>query len=167
VKFSDYTGFPGKLMDGRVKTLHPKVHVGILGRVTSTAPFMKEHGIEENWLWLWFKPISFEATIERPRLRSFQWRLKTSTSAALLWFALRAKNHKRRSYRCIHQQKALTVYFASLKRMAAFTYDQRFWFLPYKPSSTHSHLRRRDCQLSRQKKSKRAARFRSLHSICN
>ena len=28
---SDYTGFP-EIMDGRVKTLHPKVHGGILGR---------------------------------------------------------------------------------------------------------------------------------------
>jgi phosphoribosylaminoimidazolecarboxamide formyltransferase/IMP cyclohydrolase len=28
---SDYTGHP-EIMDGRVKTLHPKVHGGILGR---------------------------------------------------------------------------------------------------------------------------------------
>lgn len=28
---SDYTGFP-EMMDGRVKTLHPKIHGGILGR---------------------------------------------------------------------------------------------------------------------------------------
>ena len=28
---SDYTGFP-EIMDGRVKTLHPKVHGGLLGR---------------------------------------------------------------------------------------------------------------------------------------
>ena len=27
----DYTGFP-EMLDGRVKTLHPKVHGGILGR---------------------------------------------------------------------------------------------------------------------------------------
>ena len=27
---ADYTGFP-ELMDGRVKTLHPKIHGGILG----------------------------------------------------------------------------------------------------------------------------------------
>ena len=27
---SDYTGFP-EMLDGRVKTLHPKVHGGILG----------------------------------------------------------------------------------------------------------------------------------------
>ena len=28
---SDYTGFP-EIMDGRVKTLHPKIHGGLLGR---------------------------------------------------------------------------------------------------------------------------------------
>ncbi|MEI7795765.1 MAG: bifunctional phosphoribosylaminoimidazolecarboxamide formyltransferase/IMP cyclohydrolase [Methylococcaceae bacterium] len=31
MEVSDYTGFP-EMMDGRVKTLHPKVHGGILGR---------------------------------------------------------------------------------------------------------------------------------------
>jgi phosphoribosylaminoimidazolecarboxamide formyltransferase/IMP cyclohydrolase len=30
VEVSEYTGFP-EMMDGRVKTLHPKVHGGILG----------------------------------------------------------------------------------------------------------------------------------------
>jgi len=30
IDVSDYTGFP-EMMDGRVKTLHPKVHGGILG----------------------------------------------------------------------------------------------------------------------------------------
>ena len=28
---SDYTGFP-EMLDGRVKTLHPKIHAGILAR---------------------------------------------------------------------------------------------------------------------------------------
>lgn len=28
---ADYTGFP-EMMDGRLKTLHPKIHGGILGR---------------------------------------------------------------------------------------------------------------------------------------
>jgi len=31
IEVSDYTGFP-EMMDGRVKTLHPKIHAGILGR---------------------------------------------------------------------------------------------------------------------------------------
>jgi len=31
IEVSDYTGFP-EMLDGRVKTLHPLVHGGILGR---------------------------------------------------------------------------------------------------------------------------------------
>tara|TARA_R110001592_G_scaffold363352_1_gene684735 strand:- start:1000 stop:2574 length:1575 start_codon:yes stop_codon:yes gene_type:complete len=41
---SDYTGFP-EMMDGRVKTLHPKVHGGILGRRGIDDDIMSEHGI--------------------------------------------------------------------------------------------------------------------------
>ena len=41
---SDYTGFP-EMMDGRVKTLHPKVHGGILGRRGTDDEIMTEHGI--------------------------------------------------------------------------------------------------------------------------
>ncbi|WP_341502141.1 bifunctional phosphoribosylaminoimidazolecarboxamide formyltransferase/IMP cyclohydrolase [Gallaecimonas sp. GXIMD4217] len=42
---SDYTGFP-EMMDGRVKTLHPKVHGGILGRRGTDDAIMAEHGID-------------------------------------------------------------------------------------------------------------------------
>lgn len=41
---SDYTGFP-EMMDGRVKTLHPKVHGGILGRRGQDDAIMAEHAI--------------------------------------------------------------------------------------------------------------------------
>ena len=41
---SDYTGFP-EMMDGRVKTLHPKVHGGILGRRGIDDDVMAEHDI--------------------------------------------------------------------------------------------------------------------------
>lgn len=42
---SEYTGFP-EMMDGRVKTLHPKVHGGLLGRRGTDDEVMKQHGIE-------------------------------------------------------------------------------------------------------------------------
>ncbi|HJJ36006.1 MAG TPA: bifunctional phosphoribosylaminoimidazolecarboxamide formyltransferase/IMP cyclohydrolase [Methanocorpusculum sp.] len=42
---SEYTGFP-EMMDGRVKTLHPKVHGGLLGRRGIDDAVMKEHAIE-------------------------------------------------------------------------------------------------------------------------
>ena len=44
-EISSVTGFP-EMMDGRVKTLHPKVHGGILGRRSMDGEVMKEHGIQ-------------------------------------------------------------------------------------------------------------------------
>lgn len=41
---SNYTGFP-EMMDGRVKTLHPKIHGGILGRREIDDAVMAEHDI--------------------------------------------------------------------------------------------------------------------------
>ena len=43
---SEYTGFP-EMLDGRVKTLHPKVHGGLLGQRSKKEHVakMKEHGI--------------------------------------------------------------------------------------------------------------------------
>jgi AICAR transformylase/IMP cyclohydrolase PurH len=41
---AEYTGFP-EMMDGRVKTLHPKVHGGLLGRRGTDDAVMAEHGI--------------------------------------------------------------------------------------------------------------------------
>ncbi len=45
VEVSDYTGFP-EMMDGRVKTLHPKVHGGILGRRGQDDEVMQAHEIK-------------------------------------------------------------------------------------------------------------------------
>lgn len=46
IEVADYTGFP-EMLDGRVKTLHPKIHGGILGRRDSEEHVAKmtEHGI--------------------------------------------------------------------------------------------------------------------------
>ena len=54
---SDYTGFP-EMMDGRVKTLHPKVHGGILGRRGRDDAIMNEHQISLSiWSSLTFIPL--------------------------------------------------------------------------------------------------------------
>lgn len=44
---SDFTGFP-EMLDGRVKTLHPKIHGGLLGRrdLPDHVEQMKKHGVE-------------------------------------------------------------------------------------------------------------------------
>lgn len=45
IEVSDYTGFP-EIMDGRVKTLHPKIHAGLLGRPEQDAAIMAQHKID-------------------------------------------------------------------------------------------------------------------------
>ncbi len=61
---SSVTGFP-EIMDGRVKTLHPKVHGGILARRDMDADVMSEHGIKAIDL-LVVNLYPFEASIARP-----------------------------------------------------------------------------------------------------
>ena len=65
IQVSDYTGFP-EMMDGRIKTLHPKVHGGILGRrdVKSHMQSMEKHGIHPIDL-VAINLYPFEATIAR------------------------------------------------------------------------------------------------------
>ncbi|MBX7248378.1 MAG: bifunctional phosphoribosylaminoimidazolecarboxamide formyltransferase/IMP cyclohydrolase [Caulobacteraceae bacterium] len=60
---SDVTGFP-EMMDGRVKTLHPKVHGALLGvrDAADHAAAMAEHGIEGVDV-LWIDLYPFEATV--------------------------------------------------------------------------------------------------------
>lgn len=60
---SDYTGFP-EMMDGRVKTLHPKVHGGILGRRSIDSEIMAEHGINRIDMVV-VNLYPFEATIAK------------------------------------------------------------------------------------------------------
>ncbi len=60
---SAHTGFP-EIMDGRVKTLHPKIHGGILGRRGHDEAVMEEHGIVPIDLVV-VNLYPFEATISR------------------------------------------------------------------------------------------------------
>ena len=61
---SDYTGFP-EMMDGRVKTLHPKIHGGILARRGIDDEIMSAHGIERIDLVV-VNLYPFAQTIARP-----------------------------------------------------------------------------------------------------
>lgn len=63
---SDYTGFP-EMLDGRVKTLHPKVHGGLLYRRSeeSHRAAVKEHGIGDIDLVV-VNLYPFEATVAKP-----------------------------------------------------------------------------------------------------
>ena len=61
---AEYTGFP-EMMDGRVKTLHPKVHGGILARRGQDEAVMAEHGIDAIDM-LVVNLYPFEATVAKP-----------------------------------------------------------------------------------------------------
>jgi phosphoribosylaminoimidazolecarboxamide formyltransferase / IMP cyclohydrolase len=66
VEVSDYTGFP-EMLDGRVKTLHPKVHGGILGRrdLPEHVSAMQQAGIPEIDMVV-VNLYPFEATVAKP-----------------------------------------------------------------------------------------------------
>jgi phosphoribosylaminoimidazolecarboxamide formyltransferase / IMP cyclohydrolase len=64
---SDYTGFP-EMMDGRVKTLHPKIHGGLLGRRGIDDELMTKHGIMPIDLVV-VNLYPFEQTVAKPGCR--------------------------------------------------------------------------------------------------
>ena len=64
IEISEYTGFP-EMMDGRVKTLHPKVHGGILARRDIDQAVMDEHDIPPIDLVV-VNLYPFEATVANP-----------------------------------------------------------------------------------------------------
>ena len=63
---SEFTGFP-EMLDGRVKTLHPKVHGGLLGMRSNPehVATMKAHGIEPIDMVV-VNLYPFEATVAKP-----------------------------------------------------------------------------------------------------
>ena len=87
---SDYTGFP-EMMDGRVKTLHPKVHGGILGRRGIDDAIMAANAI---------KPIDmvvvnlypFEQTIANPKC-DFETAIENIDIGGPTMIRAAAKNH--------------------------------------------------------------------------
>lgn len=64
IEISEYTGFP-EMMDGRVKTLHPKVHGGILARRDQDQAVMEKHDIPPIDLVV-VNLYPFEATVAKP-----------------------------------------------------------------------------------------------------
>ncbi|MDB5826542.1 MAG: phosphoribosylaminoimidazolecarboxamide formyltransferase/IMP cyclohydrolase [Variovorax sp.] len=63
---ADHTGFP-EMLDGRVKTLHPKIHGGLLARrdVPAHVAAIEEHGIDTIDL-LVVNLYPFESTVAKP-----------------------------------------------------------------------------------------------------
>src|SRR5437867_686890 len=68
VELSQYTGFP-EMLDGRVKTLHPKIHGGLLYLRSSEAhrATVREHGIQPIDLVV-VNLYPFEQTVAKPNV---------------------------------------------------------------------------------------------------
>lgn len=64
IEVADHTGFP-EMMDGRVKTLHPRIHGGILARRDIDAEVMQTNDIPAIDLVV-VNLYPFEATVSRP-----------------------------------------------------------------------------------------------------
>ncbi|MDE2273351.1 MAG: bifunctional phosphoribosylaminoimidazolecarboxamide formyltransferase/IMP cyclohydrolase, partial [Gammaproteobacteria bacterium] len=62
---AQYTGYP-EILGGRVKTLHPKIHGGLLGRRGTDTAAMQKHGIPPIDL-LVVNLYPFEATVAQPQ----------------------------------------------------------------------------------------------------
>jgi phosphoribosylaminoimidazolecarboxamide formyltransferase/IMP cyclohydrolase len=92
VQVSSHTGFP-EIMDGRVKTLHPKIHGGLLGRSDVDEPVMREHGIEPIDL-LVVNLYPFAATIAKPDC-SFEDAVENIDIGGPAMVRAAAKNHER------------------------------------------------------------------------
>jgi len=87
---ADYTGFP-ELMHGRLKTLHPRVHGGLLARRGIDEPQMRLHGIEPIDL-LVVNLYPFAATVARPGV-SFSEAIEQIDIGGPAMLRAAAKNH--------------------------------------------------------------------------
>jgi phosphoribosylaminoimidazolecarboxamide formyltransferase/IMP cyclohydrolase len=86
------TGFP-EIMDGRVKTLHPKIHGGLLGRRGTDDAVMAEHGIEAIDL-VAVNLYPFAATVARPGC-TFEDAIENIDIGGPAMVRAAAKNHDR------------------------------------------------------------------------
>ena len=87
---SDYTGFP-EMMDGRVKTLHPKVHGGILGRRGIDDEIMLSNGINPIDMVI-VNLYPFEQTIANPNC-DFETAIENIDIGGPTMIRAAAKNH--------------------------------------------------------------------------
>jgi len=93
-KVEDLTGFP-EMLDGRVKTLHPAVHGGILARrdLAAHGEALREHGIEPIDL-VACNLYPFYATVTRPGGVSFEEGIENIDIGGPTMLRAAAKNHR-------------------------------------------------------------------------
>ncbi len=117
-KVSEFTGAP-EMLGGRVKTLHPRIHGGILGRFDQDAAEMAAHGLEPIELVV-VNLYPFAETVARPGVTLAEAIENIDIGGPTLLRAA-AKNHEYVAVLCQPSQ-----YGAYLDRRAKGTLDRDF-----------------------------------------
>jgi len=119
---SDYTGFP-EMMDGRVKTLHPKIHGGLLGRRLEDQQIMAAYNILPIDL-LVVNLYPFAMVIDQPH-STLQQAIENIDIGGPAMLRSAAKNH--RDVAVVVDAEDYSVIIDSIKAGGT-TYTQRFKF---------------------------------------
>ncbi len=127
IEVAGLTGFP-EIMDGRVKTLHPKVHGALLGRSGIDDEVMRKHGIEPIDLVV-VNLYPFAATVARPEC-SYADAIENIDIGGPAMLRAAAKNHARVTVLIdpadypgvLDELRAGAVSEATRRRLAAKTY---------------------------------------------
>ena len=121
VEVSEHTGFP-EMMDGRVKTLHPKIHGGILARRGLDEAVMAEHNIDAIDLVV-VNLYPFAATVAKPNC-SLADAIENIDIGGPTMVRAAAKNHA--SVGIIVNAADYATVVAELKADGALSYATRF-----------------------------------------
>ena len=130
---AELTGFP-EIMDGRVKTLHPKVHGALLGRSGIDDDVMREHGIAAIDVVV-INLYSFAGTIAEPGCR-YQDAIENIDVGGPAMLRAAAKNHGRvtvlvdpRNYDSVLAElRGGAVAEATRRRLAAKAFGHTAWY---------------------------------------
>lgn len=121
VEVSEHTGFP-EMMDGRVKTLHPKIHGGILARRGLDEAVMAEHNIDAIDLVV-VNLYPFAATVAKPNC-SLADAIENIDIGGPTMVRAAAKNHA--SVGIVVNATDYDTVVAELKENGALSYETRF-----------------------------------------
>ena len=132
---SSHTGFP-EMMDGRIKTLHPRIHGGLLARRGIDEDVMAEHGISAIDL-LVVNLYPFEQTIADPDC-ALELAIENIDIGGPTMLRAGAKNHK--DVTVLVDASDYSRVISSLKSEAGTRFDLRFELA----TKTFSHTARYD-----------------------
>ncbi|WP_288398085.1 bifunctional phosphoribosylaminoimidazolecarboxamide formyltransferase/IMP cyclohydrolase [uncultured Acinetobacter sp.] len=121
VEVSEHTGFP-EMMDGRVKTLHPKIHGGILARRGLDEAVMQEHNIDPIDLVV-VNLYPFAATVAKPNC-SLADAIENIDIGGPTMVRAAAKNHA--SVGIVVNASDYATVIAELEQSGALSYETRF-----------------------------------------